>query len=99
MLTDTKLRNLKPKEKLYKVNDRDGLYVAVTAAGSISFRYNYDPINGRQEIITFGWYGVGGITLAKARERLGEAKKWLRLVSRLPKRKPVTCAARFTNVS
>ncbi|ELO2529661.1 TPA: DUF4102 domain-containing protein, partial [Escherichia coli] len=25
MLTDTKLRNLKPKDKLYKVNDRDGL--------------------------------------------------------------------------
>ncbi len=41
MLTDTKLRNLKPKDKLYKVNDRDGLYVAVTAAGAISFRYNY----------------------------------------------------------
>lgn len=40
LLTDTKLRTLKPKEKLYKVNDRDGLYVAVTAAGSISFRYN-----------------------------------------------------------
>jgi len=74
MLTDTKLRNLKPKEKLYKVNDRDGLYVAVTAAGSISFRYNYS-INGRQETITFGRYGVGGITLAEARERLGEAKK------------------------
>jgi hypothetical protein len=29
MLTDTKLRNLKPTEKLYKVNDRDGLYLAV----------------------------------------------------------------------
>lgn len=26
MLTDTRLRHLKPKEKLYKVNDRDGLY-------------------------------------------------------------------------
>ncbi|EAM8586360.1 integrase, partial [Salmonella enterica] len=25
MLTDTRLRHLKPKEKLYKVNDRDGL--------------------------------------------------------------------------
>ncbi|RMP64369.1 hypothetical protein ALQ18_03861 [Pseudomonas marginalis pv. marginalis] len=74
MLTDTKLRNLKPKEKLYKVNDRDGLYVAVTAACSISFRYNYS-INGRQETITFGRYGVGGVTLAEARERLGEAKK------------------------
>ena len=74
MLTDTKLRNLKPKDKLYKVNDRDGLYVAVTAAGAISFRYNYS-IHGRQETITFGRYGVGGITLAEARERLGEAKK------------------------
>lgn len=30
MLTDTKLRNIKPKDKLYKVNDRDGLYVAIT---------------------------------------------------------------------
>lgn len=71
MLTDTKLRNLKPKEKLYKVNDRDGLYVAVTPAGSVSFRYNY-AINGRQETVTFGRYGIGGITLAEARERLGE---------------------------
>jgi hypothetical protein len=35
-LPDTKLRNLKPR----KVNDRDGLYAAVTPAGSISFRYN-----------------------------------------------------------
>src|SRR5690554_123764 len=68
------LRNLKPRDKLYKVNDRDGLYVAVTPAGSISFRYNYS-INGRQETITFGRYGVGGITLAEARERLGEAKR------------------------
>jgi len=25
MLTDTKLRNIKPKDKLYKVNDRNGL--------------------------------------------------------------------------
>jgi integrase len=76
MLTDTKLRNLKPKEKLYKVNDRDGLYVAVTAAGAISFRYNY-LINGRQETITFGRYGIGGITLAEAREQLGDAKKMI----------------------
>ena len=76
MLTDTKLRNLKPRDKLYKVNDRDGLYVAVTAAGAISFRYNYS-IHGRQETITFGRYGVGGITLAEARERLGEAKKMI----------------------
>jgi integrase len=65
---------MKPREKLYKVADRDGLYVAVSPAGGISFRYNYS-INGRQETVTFGQYGVGGITLAEARERLHEAKK------------------------
>lgn len=46
MLTDTKLRNLKPRDKLYKVNDREGLYVAVPPAGSISVRYNYS-LDGR----------------------------------------------------
>lgn len=76
LLTDTKRRYIKLKDKLYKVNDRDGLYVAITPAGSISFRYNYS-IHGRQETITFGFYGVGGITLAEARERLGEAKKMI----------------------
>lgn len=41
MLTDTKLRNLKPKDKMYKVVDRDGLYVAVSKTGAVSFRYNF----------------------------------------------------------
>lgn len=76
MLTDTKLRNLKPRAKLYKVNDREGLYVAVTSTGTVSFRYNYS-IHGRQETITFGCYGRGGITLAEAREQLGEAKRMI----------------------
>ena len=35
MLTDTKLRNLKPRDKLYKVNDREGLYVGVAAENGI----------------------------------------------------------------
>ena len=70
MLTDTKLRNLKPRDKLYKANDRDGLYAAVTPAGSISFR-----LLDQQETLTLGRYGAGGITLSEARERLNEAKK------------------------
>src|SRR5699024_11888272 len=81
MLTDTKLRNLKPRDKLYKVNDREGLYVAVTPAGSISFRYNYS-INGRQETITFGRYGVGGITL-RSEEHTSELQSRFELVCRL----------------
>lgn len=41
------------------LQDRDGLHVAVTPAGSIAFRYNYS-INGRQETISFARYGLGG---------------------------------------
>lgn len=36
MLTDTKLRNLKPRDKLYKVNDREGLYVGVASEGTVA---------------------------------------------------------------
>ncbi|MGQ6156058.1 tyrosine-type recombinase/integrase [Serratia sp. IR-2025] len=74
MLTDTKLKNLKSREKLYKVSDRDGLYVAVQPSGSISFRYDY-RINGRRETLTIGRYGADGITLAEARDELNTAKK------------------------
>ncbi len=93
MLTDTKLRNLKPGDKLYKVNDRDGLYAAVTPAGAISFRYNYS-INGRQETLTIGRYGTGGITLSEARERLNEAKKMI-LAGKSPAREKARDKARL----
>ena len=76
MLTDTKLRNLKPGDKPYKLTDRDGLYVMVLATGTVSFRYNY-RINGRQETLVLGRYGAGGLTLLEARGKLDEAKKGL----------------------
>ncbi len=74
VLTDTKLRNLKPQDKLYKVTDRDGLYVAVLPSGTVSFRYNY-TINNRQETLVLGKYGQIG--LADARNKLLDAKKAL----------------------
>lgn len=77
MLTDTKLKNLKPQEKIYKVSDRDGLYVAVLTSGSVSFRYDY-RINGRRETLVIGQYGRDGITLAEARDELIAAKKLLK---------------------
>lgn len=76
MLTDTRLKNLKPQEKIYKITDRDGLYVAVLTSGAVSFRYDY-RINGRRETLTIGKYGPDGITLAEARELLIDAKKQL----------------------
>ncbi|EIX2044804.1 tyrosine-type recombinase/integrase [Escherichia coli] len=77
MLTDTKLKNLKPQDKLYKVSDRDGLYVAVLTSGTVSFRYDY-RINGRRETLVIGLYGRDGISLAEAREELIAAKKLLK---------------------
>lgn len=56
-LTDKALKNLKPKTKLYKVTDGDGMHAAVTPTGVISFRYQY-RVNGRQEVLTIGRYSA-----------------------------------------
>ncbi|MFC0837865.1 tyrosine-type recombinase/integrase [Pasteurella multocida] len=74
MLTDSKIKSLKPKDKLYKVPDRDGLYVAVSTTGTVMFRYDY-RINGRRETLSIGKYGGDGLTLSEAREKLNEARK------------------------
>lgn len=76
MLTDAAIKALKPKDKLYKVVDRDGMYVAVNPAGSIVFRYDY-RINGRRETLTIGRYGPAGLSLARAREKLIDAQRAL----------------------
>ncbi|MDY7548827.1 tyrosine-type recombinase/integrase [Glaciimonas sp. CA11.2] len=74
MLTDTALRNLKPGAAPYKLADRDGMYVTVSTAGTITFRYDY-RLNGRREALTIGRYGPAGISLAMAREKLLDAKR------------------------
>lgn len=56
MLTDTALKNLRPKARAYKITDRDGMYVYVSTGGAISFRYDY-RFNGRRETLTLGRYG------------------------------------------
>ena len=53
MLTDTALKNLKPKSAQYKVADRDGMYVTVSPVGTVTFRYDY-RLNGRRETLTIG---------------------------------------------
>lgn len=77
MLTDAGLKALKPKDKPYKVTDRDGMYVRVATIGTISFRLDY-RLNGRRETIAFGKYGRDGITLAHARELCLDAKRAVR---------------------
>ena len=74
MLTNAALKALKPKEKLYKVTDRDGMYVLVTPNGTLSFRLDY-RLNGRRETVVFGKYGPAGLSLARAREKCIDAKR------------------------
>lgn len=74
MLTDTALKKLKAIEKMYKVADRDGMYVAVAPSGQITFRYDY-RLNGRRETLTIGRYGRDGVSLAEARELCLAARK------------------------
>jgi integrase len=74
MLTDAALRALKPKEKDFKVADRDGMYVHVTTKGAMSFRMDY-RLNGRRETLYLGRRGSGGISLARAREKCIDARR------------------------
>jgi integrase len=55
LLTDRELGALAPKEKMFKVADRDGLYVAVLPTGTRAFRYDY-RLNGRRETLAIGRY-------------------------------------------
>lgn len=66
LLTDRELGTLKPKEKTFKVTDRDGMYAAVLPTGTISFRYDY-RINGRRETLAIGRYD-GSAARQQARE-------------------------------
>ena len=74
MLTDAALKCLKPKAKMYKVFDRDGMYVRVAPSGAISFRLDY-RLNGRRETVYLGRYARDGISLARARELCIDARR------------------------
>jgi integrase len=74
MLTDSAIKALKPKDKLYKIVDRDGMYVVVQPSGAIVFRLDY-RLNGRRETLTLGRYGAAGLSLARAREKLIDARR------------------------
>lgn len=68
---------MKPKEKIYKVADRDGMYVRVMPSGAISFRLDY-RLNGRRETVYLGKYGRDGISLLQAREKCLDARRAVR---------------------
>ncbi len=70
---NTGLKALRPKSKIYKVADRDGMYVVVNPSGRITFRLDY-RLNGRRETLTIGHYGTDGLSLAAARQKCMAAR-------------------------
>ena len=70
-LTDTAIRNAKPKEKQYKLTDGKGMYVLVKQAGKY-FRLDY-RVGGKRKTLALGVYP--NVTLKEAREKRDEARK------------------------
>lgn len=64
MLTDTKLRHLKPKAVVYRVGDTNGLCIEVRPSGSKLWRYRYRHA-GKASMAALGEYPL--MTLAEAR--------------------------------
>ena len=74
MLSDTRIRQAKPRERDYKITDFDGLYLLVRPTGSKLWRLAY-RFGGKQKLLAFGSYPT--VTLAQARERRDAARKLL----------------------
>lgn len=73
-LTDTAIRNAKPKDKPYKVADSQGLYLLVNPRGSKLWRVKY-RMNGVERKLALGSYPE--ITLAEARSARDAARRQL----------------------
>jgi len=64
-LNDTQLRNLKSKDKLYRIADSNGLAIEIAISGSKIWRYRY-RFNNKPTMITLGHYPA--ISLLDARQ-------------------------------
>jgi integrase len=77
VLTDTALRNAKPKEKPYRMADGRGLYLevrpkGVRSPGSKLWRYRF-RLGGKENMYAIGEYP--GVSLQEAREKRDAARK------------------------
>lgn len=74
MLTDTAIRALKPREKLYRIADWGGLCLEIAPSGSKLWRYRY-RFQGAARMMSLGRWNE--VTLAEAREAHRAARKTL----------------------
>lgn len=71
-LSDTQLKNAKPKDKDYRLSDGGGLYLLVTKDNNKWWRFDY-VFNSKRKTISFGVYP--DVTLAKARQLRDSARQ------------------------
>ena len=71
-LTDTDIKNVKPKDKPYKLTDGGGLYLFVSPSGGKLWRVKY-YFDRSEKLLSLGPYPA--ISLAEARKRLAEIKE------------------------
>lgn len=71
-LTDTKVRNAKPQEKAYQLQDGNGLYLDVRPSGVKTWRYRYWITPTKDGRYTIGSYPA--VSLAEARRE----REWAR---------------------
>jgi len=64
MLTDTKIKALKPKDKIYRRADSNGLAIEITPTGLKHWRYRY-RFDGKASMISFGKYPIIGLKTAR----------------------------------
>jgi integrase len=72
MLTDKAIRAAKPKEKVYRLKDGEGLFLQIEPTGGKLWRLRYF-FGGKEKMLALGSYPE--TTLAEAREKRLEAKK------------------------
>ena len=73
-LSDTAVRNAKPKLKPYKMSDGEGLFLLITPSGAKYWRLKYFFAD-KEKLLALGVYP--DVTLADARERRAQARKVL----------------------
>lgn len=74
MLSDTRVKSLKPKEKLYRVLDGERLYIEVRPSGKKIWRLKF-IYEGKEGSISFGEYPA--VSLSDARRLKDDAKEKL----------------------
>ena len=65
-LSDSQIRNVRPREKVFRIQDGLGLYLEVTPTGNRWWRFKY-AYGGKEKRVSLGVYPQ--ITLKDARER------------------------------